>query len=109
MRAATVVVFMLGACPALAFEGSPERAIIEACKTIYREDATTAHGHRCPCPDDIKSNGEACDGGSAYRLRGRAKPVCHLKDVTPELKAEITRKGERDALYARCHYSPFHR
>ena len=40
----------------------------------------------CPCPYNTKSNGSKCGGNSAYdRAGGNSKPLCFLKDCTPEM------------------------
>lgn len=58
-------------------EAEIRTAIVEESRRAYLAD-----GNPCPCPYDLKGNGEACDDWSAHTKRCGAEPFCYAEDVT---------------------------
>lgn len=77
---AVLVAACLFAGPADALtEAEIRAAIVEQSRRAYFED-----GKPCPCPYDVKGNGEACADWSAHTKRCGAEPFCYPEDVTAE-------------------------
>lgn len=60
-------------------EAEVRTAIVEQSRRAYFAD-----GKPCPCPYDVKGNGEACAHWSAYAKRCGAEPFCYAEDVTAD-------------------------